>query len=212
MALMNDEVLLIGGTSVVAHALAREYARNGWNVIFAGRDQAELQRSVKDITIRHGTKNRSLHFDAIDPASVDAAAAELLKAAALPRDMIFMIGDSDDSHQAVYDPVLADRILAANYTGTIRFLSRLLLRIGADRGYRIVLVSSIAGDRGRRTNFIYGAAKAALNTYAQGLRALLLPRGTSVLTVKLGYVDTRLAFGKTPAVITCSPAYAASAI
>jgi decaprenylphospho-beta-D-erythro-pentofuranosid-2-ulose 2-reductase len=212
MALMNNEVLLIGGTSVVAHALAREYARDGWNIIFAGRDEAELERSVKDITIRYGTKNRSLRFDATHAASVDAAAAELLEAAALPRDIIFMIGDAGNSHQAVYDPVQIDRILAANYSGIICFLGRLLLRIEGNIGHRIVLISSIAGDRGRRKNFIYGAAKAALNTYAQGLRALLLTSGTSVLTVKLGYVDTRLAFGKTPAVITCSPSYAARAI
>jgi NAD(P)-dependent dehydrogenase (short-subunit alcohol dehydrogenase family) len=212
VALMNNEVLLIGGTSVVAHALAREYARDGWNVIFAGRDEPELERSVNDITVRYETKSRSLRFDATDPDSVEAAAAELLNAAALPNDIIFMIGDSEEAHRAIYDPVQADRILAANYSGTIRFLSRLLLRIEGSSGHRIVLVSSIAGDRGRRTNFIYGAAKAALNTYAQGLRALLLTSGTSVLTVKLGYVDTRLAFGKTPAVITCSPSYAARAI
>lgn len=205
------EVLLIGGSSVIAHALARSYAADGWNVIFGGRDEAELGNAAADVTIRHGTATRVLRFDAADGASIDAAAESLLSSP-LPRDLVFVIGYSDGADRAAYDPQHAERIFAANYGAIAHLLARLLPAIEASSGHRIVFVSSVAGDRGRKTNFVYGAAKAALNTYAQGLRALLLPRGTSVLTVKLGYVDTRLAYGKTPALMTCSPAYAARSI
>jgi NAD(P)-dependent dehydrogenase (short-subunit alcohol dehydrogenase family) len=207
-----DQVLLIGGSSVIAHALARCYATDGWTVIFGGRDEVELSHAATDVAIRHGTATRTLHFDAAAPASVDAAAASLIAAGPLPRDLIFVIGYSDGADRAPYDPVQSDRIYAANYGAVARFLARLLPQIAASSGHRIVFVSSVAGDRGRKTNFVYGAAKAALNTYAQGLRALLLRYGTSVLTIKLGYVDTRLAYGKTPSLLTCSPAYAARSI
>jgi decaprenylphospho-beta-D-erythro-pentofuranosid-2-ulose 2-reductase len=207
----SDQVLLIGGSSVIAQALARSYAADGWAVIFAGRDEIELANSAADVAIRHGAATRTLRFDAADPASVDAAADSLI-AGSIPRDLVFVIGHSDGADRAPYDPASAELILATNYGALTRFLARLLPRIEVGRGHRIVFVSSVAGDRGRKTNFVYGAAKAALNAYAQGLRALLLPHGTSVLTVKLGYVDTRLAYGKTPAWLTCSPAYAARAI
>jgi short-subunit dehydrogenase len=205
------EVLLIGGSSVIAHALARSYAADGWTVILAGRDKAELDTAAADVAIRHGTATRTLAFDAADAASIDAAAESLI-AGSLPGDLVFVIGYSDGADRAAYDPLHAERIFAANYGAITRFVARLLPAIEASSGHRIVFVSSVAGDRGRKTNFVYGAAKAALNTYAQGLRALLLRRGTSVLTVKLGYVDTRLAYGKTPALMTCSPAYAARSI
>ena len=76
----------------------------------------------------------------------------------------------------------------------------------------MTFISSVAGDRGRASNFVYGAAKAALTTYAQGLRAHLAKSGSRVLTVKLGYVDTRLAFGKVPPLLTASPEAAARRI
>jgi decaprenylphospho-beta-D-erythro-pentofuranosid-2-ulose 2-reductase len=212
VALAPEQVLLIGGTSVIAHALAKVYAEDGWSVIFGGRDESELRNAATDIAIRHDTATRTLRFDATDPVSVDTAAAELIAAGPLPRDLVFVIGHSDGADRAPHDPVEAERIFAANYGAITRFLARLLPQIEVDNGHRIVFISSVAGDRGRKTNFVYGAAKAALNTYAQGLRALLLLRGTSVLTIKLGYVDTRLAYGKTPALLTCSPAYVARSI
>lgn len=208
----SHQVLLIGGSSVIAHALARSYAADGWTVIFGGRNDTELGNAAADVAIRHGTFTHTLRFDAENRASIDAAAESLIVAGALPRDFVFVIGYSDGADRAPYDPEHAERIFAANYAAITRFLARLLPRIEAGNGHRIVFVSSVAGDRGRKTNFVYGAAKAALNTYAQGLRALLLPRGTSVLTIKLGYVDTRLAYGKTPALLTCSAAYAACSI
>jgi short-subunit dehydrogenase len=138
---------------------------------------------------------------------------DLAAAGPLPRDIIFIIGYSDNADRATCDPALAELILTTNYIAITRFLARLLPQIEASSsGHRIAFVSSVAGDRGRKTNFVYGAAKAALNTYAQGLRALLRPYGTTVLTIKLGYVDTRLAYGKTPALLTCSPAYVARSI
>jgi decaprenylphospho-beta-D-erythro-pentofuranosid-2-ulose 2-reductase len=207
----SQQVLLVGATSVIAQALARAYAADGWSVILAGRDEAELSSTAADVAIRHSVATGTLRFDAAEPPSIDAAADSLL-AGALPRDLVFVIGHSDGADRAPYDPPRAELILAANYTAITRFLARLLPLIEKGSGHRIVFVSSVAGDRGRKTNFIYGAAKAALNAYAQGLRALLLPRGTHVMTVKLGYVDTRLAYGKTPAWLTCSPAYASRAI
>jgi NAD(P)-dependent dehydrogenase (short-subunit alcohol dehydrogenase family) len=206
------QVLLVGASSVIAHSLADLYARDGWSVILAGRNKAELELAAADIAIRRRARAVVLLLDANDPISVDRAAADLIAAGPLPHDFVFVIGYSDDPARGVRDPDHADRLLSANYTGVTRFLARLLPHLEAANGRRIAFVSSVAGDRGRQANFVYGAAKAALNAYAQGLRALLLPEGICVLTVKLGYVDTRSAYGKASPFLTCSPEYAARGI
>jgi NAD(P)-dependent dehydrogenase (short-subunit alcohol dehydrogenase family) len=111
------QVPLVGGSSVIAHALAQIYAKDGWTVIFAGRNNWELEIAAADTTIRHGTATRTLPMDANDPASVDAAAAALLSAGPLPHDLILAIGCSDEPSRAAYDPDHAERTLAANYGG-----------------------------------------------------------------------------------------------
>src|SRR4051794_17222673 len=108
------EVLLIGGSSVIAHALAGSYAADGWTVIFGGRDEGELGNTAADVRIRHGTVTRVLRFNATDDASIDAA-AESLMAGTLPRDLVFVIGYSDNADRAPYDHAHAERIFAANY-------------------------------------------------------------------------------------------------
>jgi decaprenylphospho-beta-D-erythro-pentofuranosid-2-ulose 2-reductase len=199
------DVLIIGATSRLAQALAAAYAGRGATIQLAGRDSAELGRIASDLTIRHGVSVTRRSFDAHSSETIDALANELLEREALPNDIVVVMGYADNLSRSNEDVELAGRMLAANYGAIIHFLTRLLPRLDVDCGHRIVLISSVAGDRGRRTNFVYGAAKAALATYAQGLRARLRGNDNQVLTVKLGYMDTRLAFGKTPGFMTPAP-------
>jgi decaprenylphospho-beta-D-erythro-pentofuranosid-2-ulose 2-reductase len=198
-------VLIVGATSRLAQSIAAEYARNGATVELAARDAAELSRIVSGLAIRYDVGVVSHIFDAVSTETIDALADDLLVREALPQDIVFVIGNAEHLSQSNDDVELASRMLTSNYGGIVHFLTRLLPRLDASRGHRIVLIGSVAGDRGRRTNFVYGAAKAALATYAQGLRARLRISDTQVLTVKLGYMDTRLAFGKTPGFMTPSP-------
>ncbi|WP_096700252.1 SDR family NAD(P)-dependent oxidoreductase [Magnetospirillum sp. 15-1] len=208
---MSGPVLIAGATSRLGQALADVYGREGRRLLLAGRDAVELGVIAADLTIRHGCECRVVDWDAADSASCARTGAELA-AGELPEITIFVVGAIDGTEDAWRDADAADRLLAINYGGIVRLLAPMLDGLLAKPGCTVAFVSSVAGDRGRRTNFIYGAAKAALNAYAQGLRAEMAAAGSSVLTVKLGMMDTRMSFGRAPALLTCSPEYAAAAI
>jgi decaprenylphospho-beta-D-erythro-pentofuranosid-2-ulose 2-reductase len=203
--------LIIGASSMLGRELALEYAASGWRVILAGRDADELRRVASDVTIRNRTAVDRIALDLANPASIDEAAVAIQQKG-VPQIIIFVAGDSTGSAEAPYDPGIAQNLLAVNYVGPTRLIGELLPALKATPGTMLAFVSSVAGERGRRSNFVYGAAKAALNTYSQGLRALLAPANVGVLTAKLGYMDTRLAYGVAPPAMTCSPGYAAKAI
>jgi decaprenylphospho-beta-D-erythro-pentofuranosid-2-ulose 2-reductase len=191
--------------------MAQDYASDGWLAILAGRDASELQTVASDVAIRTGATVRTMRIELADPVSIDKAAAEVMRDG-IPQVIIFVAGLIDGFADAPYDAAIAHNLLMVDYLGPTRFVGLLLPALKIAPGSAIAFVSSVAGERGRRTNFVYGAAKAALNTYCQGLRAMLVPYRVSVLTVKLGYMDTRLAYGVVPAVLTCSPRFAARAI
>jgi decaprenylphospho-beta-D-erythro-pentofuranosid-2-ulose 2-reductase len=203
--------LIVGATSLLGRALALEYAAAGWRIVVAARNADELGRVASDVAIRSRSTVATLVIDLADPHSIDAAAAEVLSQG-LPGVIIVVAGSAERLGEAPYDPAIAQNLLAVNYAGPTRFVGALLSALRATPGSMVVFVSSVAGDRGRRANFVYGAAKAALNAYCQGLRALLAPNDVGVLTIKLGYMDTRLAYGIAPPTLTCSPNYAAKAI
>jgi decaprenylphospho-beta-D-erythro-pentofuranosid-2-ulose 2-reductase len=207
----RNVVLVIGASSVLARALANEYASSKWRVVFAGRDEKEMSRVASDVMIRKRADVKTIRLDLSSSASIDEAAGAICRDG-IPNVLIFVAGVSDGAAEAPYDARLAEQILSVNYSGPCRLVGALLPDVKNAPGTMLAFVSSIAGERGRRTNFVYGAAKAALNTYCQGLRALLLPNGVGVLTIKLGYMDTRLAYGVAPAAMTCSPRYAARSI
>jgi short-subunit dehydrogenase len=207
----SQAALIIGASSMLGRELANAYAASGWRVILAGRDADELRRVASDVTIRHQTAVDTIALDLANSASIDEAGVVIQKNG-IPDVIIFVAGDSTGSGEAPFDPGVAQNLLAVNYTGPTRLIAALLPMLKAAPGTMLAFVSSVAGERGRRTNFVYGAAKAASNAYSQGLRALLAPDGVGVLTIKLGYMDTRLAYGVAPPAMTCSPSYVAKSI
>ena len=196
---------------MLGRELARQYGASGWPIILAGRDAGELNAVASDVAIRTGTTVDTMALDFGDTASIDRAAAEITLRG-VPQVTIVVAGLIDGFAEAPYDAAIARNLLTINYVGPTRLVGMLLPDLKAAPGSAIAFVSSVAGERGRRANFVYGAAKAALNTYCQGLRALLAPHQVSVLTVKLGFMDTRLAYGVAPRALTCSPGFAAKAI
>jgi short-subunit dehydrogenase len=206
----RSRVLVVGGTSGLGRALAELYAAAGADVLLAGRSQERVAAVAADLRIRHKVHVVEVSFDAADPASAAPAAAKIT-AAGVPDSLVFVVGDNG-APDAPYRPEEIARVHAVNFGGPTALLAHLLPMVQERPGSSIAFVGSVAGERGRSGNFVYGSAKAALAVYAQGLRAMLHARGVAVTTVLLGWVDTRLSYGLTPPALTASPERAARAV
>jgi short-subunit dehydrogenase len=191
---MTETWIILGATSSMARALARALAARGDSLLLAGRDVAELKRLASDCTLRGATSAQAIAFDARDPASfkplIDAATATegTVNAAVF-------VGSMPDQAAIDADPSLIDGTVIDSFTGPARFLQMLAPLIEARGAGCVVGIGSVAGDRGRIGNYVYGAAKAGFHTYLSGLRNRLTRAGGHVVTVKPGFVDTAMTWG-----------------
>lgn len=203
--------ILLGATSTIARAFARKLSQDGACLILCGRDMDEIRAIAADCRHRGAAEAAAMRFDARDPATfgpiIDAAtgrAGELNAAV--------FVGSMPDQSDIDADPAMLDGVIADSFTGPARFLTLLAPHL-ADRGRgTIVGVGSVAGDRGRLGNYVYGAAKAGFATYLSGLRNRLGRSGVHVMTVKPGPVDTSMTWGLPSLPFMTTPEAAAGAI
>jgi short-subunit dehydrogenase len=189
--------LILGASSAVARAFAREAAAHGAALLLAGRDMEDLERQAADLAIRHGVPATPLRFEARDLAShagfvADCAARAGTGAGDGLLNVFLAFGVMPDQTEADADPAIAAGMVEANFTGAASVLAALAPRLEAQRGGVVVALGSVAGDRGRKRNFLYGATKAALLVYLQGYAARLAASGVRVLCIKAGPVDTAM--------------------
>ena len=192
---MKGPVLVLGATSPIARAAAGALAARGHGLYLASRDPEELARIAADLAVRHKVDVAWGRFDAED---FDGHAKFLDEVAARVGEIegvLLAFGLMGDQDEAARDAARARRIMDVNATAAISILTLCAAQLERRGAGFIVGLSSVAGDRGRRRNYPYGAAKGALSLYLQGLRARLHPAGVRVLTVKLGFVDTPMTFG-----------------
>lgn len=182
-------VLILGATSDIAQALAHKFAAHGFHPILAGRNSARLTEVATDIEIRHQVAATVVEFDALDYSGHAAFYAAL---PVRPEVAITVFGYLGDQQKAQADFCEAERIINANYTGAVSILETIAADFEQRRSGTIIGISSVAGERGRQSNYIYGSAKAALSTYLSGLRNRLAKAGVHVLTVKPGFVRTKM--------------------
>jgi len=187
---MSRNVLIIGATSAIAGATARRCARRGDRLFLAGRDAARLGILADDLRVL-GAQEVTTHVcDLAD----DTAHAGLVDAARerLGRIDLSLIahGILGDQRAEEGDFELARRNFEINALSPISLLTRLVPVYREQGQGTLAAISSVAGDRGRQSNYVYGAAKGALSLYLQGLRNRLHPEGIHVLTIKPGFVDT----------------------
>jgi short-subunit dehydrogenase len=182
-----QRVLIIGATSAIAEATARRYAARGAAIHLLGRQAARLDAIAADLSVR-GAKASAGVLDVNDGARhgdvFDAAWA------ALGGVDVVLIAHGTLPDQAACDASveLSLREFATNGTSTIALCAALAPRLAA--GATLAVISSVAGDRGRASNYLYGSAKAAVSAYLSGLGQRLRPAGINVLTIKPGFVDT----------------------
>ena len=205
--MIASPVLILGARSDIGRALAFAYASRGARVIVAARGDLEDDR--RDLEIRSGANVRSMHFDVTD------AEPELFfdSMDEVPGTVVMVVGKLVDQNRAIADDTIAADIIETNYAGPARYLLAAARRMTSKPGACIVGISSVAGDRGRGSNFIYGSAKAGLTAFLSGLRNAHARRGLHVLTVKPGFVDTRMTAGMNlPRWLTAEPKEVAEAI
>ncbi|QWT18703.1 SDR family oxidoreductase [Bacillus sp. NP157] len=185
-----QRVLIIGATSAIAEATARIYAERGSRLHLVARTPARLDTVVEDLRIRGAA---DVGRDALDINDLGRHAAVLDSAWAALGDVDVVLvahGTLPDQKacETSVDTAMAE--FATNATSTIALLTLLAQRMeGAGHG-SIAVISSVAGDRGRASNYLYGSAKAAVSTFCSGLRQRLSRRGVDVVTIKPGFVDT----------------------
>jgi NAD(P)-dependent dehydrogenase (short-subunit alcohol dehydrogenase family) len=196
--------LILGGSSAVGRAFARQAAEAGCEILLAGRDRADLERSCADVRIRTGQRAEAIYFDADPLADHDGFVAACRERAAR-LDVFLLFGAMPSQAEIDADFALAQQTITANYVGAVSILSRLAPVLAAQGGGRIVVLSSVAGDRGRQKNYVYGSAKAALNTYLQGLRGRFHREGVRVTTVKAGFLDTAMSYGTPGMFLVAAP-------
>jgi short-subunit dehydrogenase len=192
---MSERVLVLGAGSGIARALVRRLAAEGAELVLAGRNRAELERSARDAEVRGARRALVETYDALDLAShetfLDACFARLPGLDGV----LLCHGELVEQAEAERELAPALRMLEVNVTGSLSLLEGAARRLEASGGGWLAALSSVAGDRGRRRNYLYGASKAALSTALEGLRVRLAPAGIPVTDVRPGPVDTRLTFG-----------------
>lgn len=203
---MSQSVLIIGGTADIGRAIARAYAAQGDSLILTGRDPERLARDAADLHTRHGGAVATL---ALDVADADSRAAFLAALPELPDCVICVVGllERDGS------PDSAARMMAVNYTAPVLLLEALAGRMAARGSGVIIGISSVAGERGRAAGIIYGSSKAGFTAYLSGLRQARWREGVRVITIKPGFVRTRMtAAMKLPPVVTATSEEVAGAV
>ena len=190
-----ENVLIVGATSSLARAFANELAERGTRLFLAARNLEEAERLTDDLTIRTGCQVFSGPFVAGDYASHKAFVEHVRKTMGTIDGVFVAVGELGDQKQCQTDFDRAKSVIESNYTGIVSLLTHVSTYLETRQKGFIIAIGSVAGDRGRQSNYVYGSAKAAIATYMQGLRHRLSGKGILVMTVKPGFLDTKMTFG-----------------
>ena len=204
------QVLILGATSDMAQAMARKFATEGWQLDLAARDGAVLESIAGDLRVRSKAVVQTVPFDALSFSEHRSFYDKLEKK---PDVVICVFGYMGDQRQARSDFEEVRRTIDVNYTGAVSILN-IIAEDFEKRGNGIIVgISSVAGDRGRQSNYIYGSAKAAFTAYLSGLRNRLVGAGVHVMTVKPGFCRTKMTENlDLPDALTAAPEEVAEAV
>lgn len=203
-------VLILGAASDIGRAIAHGYAETGRPLILAARRSQRLKADAADITLRWGVAVRWVDFDVLETGAHGRFLDDLGE---LPEIAVLVVGWLGDQPASQRDFHAARLVLETNLVGPASILDQVAQRMEARGSGTIVGIGSVAGDRGRASNYHYGAAKAGLAVLLSGLRNRLHRSGVGVITVKPGFVRTRMTQGMTlPTLLTATPNEVARAV
>ena len=207
-----SSVLILGAVSDMARAIARGYAAAGRPVILAARNHHRLDADLADLQVRTGRAARAVEFDILDIANHSAFLDGLGE---LPGTIICVVGFMGEQETSQRNAAAAELVMRTNYNGPAAFFAEAANRMAARGSGVLVGISSVAGERGRARNYVYGSAKAGFTAYLSGLRQRLAQgrSAVKVVTVLPGFVRTSALEGmETPGLLTAQPEEVAAAI
>jgi NAD(P)-dependent dehydrogenase (short-subunit alcohol dehydrogenase family) len=199
------KVALLGGTRGIGRALARELAARGHRLFLLGRDEEQLARSLADLAARAPAAAGGLaRLDLAEPASFGPALDAADRALGGFDTLVITAAQFARQEELEADPARLQRLLDVDFTGTVLLCEAARPRL-LERGGTLCVFSSIAGERGRSPVVLYGAAKAGLTRYLEGLDHRFHRRGLRVVTVKPGFVRTAMTEGLPEPPFTADP-------
>ena len=189
------KLLIVGATSAIAHETARLFAAEGAAFALAARNPDKRAAAAADLGARGAASTHEIDYDALAPAHWSSAVDEAVRALGGLDAALVAHGVLPDAEVVNRDPAAAADAFTVNATSAIATMTRIATVFEAQGRGTLAVISSVAGDRGRPSNYVYGAGKAAVSAFAQGLRARLHGTGIEVVTVKPGPVDTPMMDG-----------------
>ena len=215
---MNDalgapqSVLVLGGTSEIARAILRPLiARRTRRVVLAGRDEAALEAAAGELRSLGAPDVTTVGWDATDDTGHRAAVDKAFAGGDIDL-VVVAAGVLGDQERDEHDPEATARLIAANFAGPAAAGLVVAERLRQQGHGTIVVLSSVAAERARRANFIYGSSKAGLDAFYQGLGDSLADTAVRVIVVRPGFVHTRMTAGRPPAPMSTTPEAVAAAV
>ncbi len=185
----KQTVLILGGNSDLGKSLARVFSENGYNLILTTRKKGQLNSLKSDLEIRYSIKCDIEFFDVLDFGHHQSFYQNLNTK---PDIVITCIGYLDEQKKAEINFEESLKSIQSNFTGLVSILNIITSDFELKKTGTIVGISSVAGDRGRGSNYIYGSSKSAFSAYLSGLRNRLNKSNIHVLTVKPGFIKTKM--------------------
>ncbi len=189
------KVLVFGATSAIAFETAKLFAKDGASLYLCARDENDLKRLSDDLVVRGAKEIEYSTFDALDDSSIIRTIDNCL--AKFPDLDGLLIAHGTLPDQKICETNIDElkKAIDINFTSAATILTYIAAHFERQGHGTIVVISSVAGDRGRQSNYVYGSAKSALSTFSSGLRQRLSKSGMQVLTIKPGFVDTPMTAG-----------------
>ena len=205
-------VIVIGATSGIAQAISRLLAERHCRLFLVARDADKLASVAADLEVRGAEIAGTCHVDLADTSTHAEMMSSAWQQLGTVDSAIVAYGILGDQKEAENHWAEAAAILHVNFTSVASLVTYLANDFEKQGFGQIVGIGSVAGDRGRRTNYIYGAAKAGVATLLEGVRHRLAPKGIAVLLVKPGFVDTPMTAHLPRSPLFASPSYVAGKI
>ena len=202
---MSQGLVILGATSKIAQEVARLAAREGRELLLVARREERLEAVAGDLLARGSSRVETIAADLADIANHEALWAQIEER--MPEMGAVLLAYGSLGNQALAEESVAYtlRELNTNFTSAVSLLSYVAAAMERRKSGVLAVITSVAGDRARRSNYVYGTAKGALTLYVQGLRARLFASGVRVLTIKPGPVDTPMIAHMKKGLTTASP-------